>query len=78
MDPITITVRFDVEGSVTPLRFDWQGTTYPVESTGRRWQDQDGQHVLVMVPGGQVFELLFSTDEARWFLKTIPAPRSLA
>lgn len=76
MDPIAITVRFDPQGDPTPLNFVWEGKLYQVDSTGRCWQDQAGKHVLVMVPGGSVFELLFDTAEARWFLKR-PAPQRI-
>jgi exosome complex RNA-binding protein Rrp4 len=35
---------------------------------GRQWQDEDGRHVLVMRPGGQVEELLLSSQSLRWEL----------
>jgi hypothetical protein len=76
MDPIAITVRFDLQGDPTPLNFVWEGKQYQVESTGRRWTDQAGKHILVMVPGGRVFEILFDTAEARWFLKR-PGPQRM-
>ncbi|MEJ2264646.1 MAG: hypothetical protein P8X95_14470 [Anaerolineales bacterium] len=76
MDPIAITVRYDLQGDPTPLNFVWEGRQYQVESTGRRWQDQAGKHVLVMVPGGHVFELVFDSAEARWFLKG-PGPQRM-
>ncbi len=31
-----------------------------------------------MVIGGQVYELLFATQEARWYLKPIVSSRSMA
>jgi hypothetical protein len=68
MENIQVTARFDDQGKVTPLRFVWQGNTYPVDATGRRWQDDKGQHVLVMVPGDRVFELIFIPTNLRWFL----------
>ena len=37
-----------------------------VVEQGRQWQDEDGRHVLVMRPDGQVEELLLSTDTLRW------------
>jgi len=35
---------------------------------GRQWQDENGRHVLVMPPGGQVEELLLSAETLRWEL----------
>jgi hypothetical protein len=75
MEPIEITVRFDLQGNPAPLNFTWQGKAYLVESTGRQWRDDLGQHVLVMIPGGRVFELIYVLAEGRWFLKpTSPQP----
>jgi nicotinamide-nucleotide amidase len=69
MDAIEVTVRFDALGKATPLQFSWRGLEYKVDSTGRRWEDEQGQHILVMIPGGRVFEMLFSPAEQRWYLK---------
>ena len=45
-----------------------------VVEQGRQWQDENGRHVLVMRPGGQVEELLLSAKTLRWEL--VPRPRS--
>ena len=68
MEPVEVTARWDVEGSITPLQFVWKGCIYQVESTGRQWGDAAGRHVLAMVPGGQVYELIFQPESLRWFL----------
>ncbi len=68
MQPIEATAVFSPEGKITPLKFRWHDQLYQVESTGRRWQEADGCHILVMTGGGQMFELLFSAAESRWFL----------
>ena len=77
MEPIEVTSRFDLDGKATPLQFTWQGKNFTVESTGRRWESDQGQHILVMAAGEQVFELLFAPREMRWFLKEISAGRKL-
>jgi hypothetical protein len=69
MEAVEVTARYDKEGKVTPLRFTWQGREYMVEGTGRRWQAQDGLHLLVMAAGERVFELLFVPQNGRWFIK---------
>lgn len=68
MELIEVTARFDSEGKIWPLHFTWQGRSYPVQSTGRRWEDNEGTHILVMVPGDQVFELVFIPAMGRWYL----------
>lgn len=73
MDAIGVTVHYDEQGKATPLQFTWKGRDYRIESTGRRWEDEKGQHILVMVPGGRVFEMLHAADDRRWYLlKTGP------
>jgi hypothetical protein len=57
-----ITVRWEPDGSINPLRFTWQGQDYTVESVGRSWRADDGYHVLCMVAGNLVFELLLTSD----------------
>lgn len=68
MEPVEVTVHFDAQGRITPLSFSWKGGNYRVESAGRRWQDEDGEHILVMVPGSRIYELVFKSGEGRWYL----------
>lgn len=68
MDLIEVDARFSQDGEVLPLRFTWRGDTYPVDSTGRRWKDDRGHHILVMTLGEQVYELVFVPTETRWYL----------
>jgi hypothetical protein len=74
-DPIAVTVHFDEQGGLTPLRFTWQGREYQVESTGRRWYTAIGQHILVMAGAGRLFELIFLADAGRWLLARKGAER---
>jgi hypothetical protein len=76
VEPIEVTARFNPQGEITPLSFVWRGHTYNVESTGRRWQGKDGVYVLVMVPGDQVYRLLFQPEEVRWKLIRGEGPTS--
>ena len=68
MEKIDVKARFDEQGEATPLSFRWEGTDLLVDSVGRRWRDGTGQHVLVMVPGGRVFELQFRSSDGTWYL----------
>ena len=59
MDPIEISLHMDAQGPARPLTFTWRGSVYRVSAVGRRWQADDGEHILVMVaPANRVFELL--------------------
>ncbi len=71
MDAIDVTVQFNAQGEVTPLRFSWNGADYLVESTGRSWDDDEGRHVLVMTPGSRTYELILALPACRWFLKQV-------
>jgi hypothetical protein len=68
MELIQVTANFDLDGKITPIDFTWQGRQYTIESVGRRWRDEQGTHILVMIPGGRVFELLFGSAEGYWYL----------
>ena len=75
MEPIEVTAHFDQQGTITPLDFTWKGSKYTMESTGRRWLDDDGQHLLVMVMSGQVYELIYKKDDWRWYLQRVGPSR---
>ena len=78
MELIEVTTRFDTRGKIIPVNFIWQGEKYPIEATGRSCEDEQGQHVLVMIAGGKVFELLYVHAEARWYLEQTGARRATA
>lgn len=56
-------------GAFAPRHFVWKGHLFPIESTGRQWEDDNGWHILCMVKGGVVFELTFRLKPAGWWLK---------
>jgi hypothetical protein len=78
MQAIEVTAHFDENGKIMPLRFTWKGSVYQIESVGRHWSSEDGQHILVMVPGGRIFELLFACHESRWYLGRVETARLVA
>ena len=69
MEPVEVLVNFDLQGEVISKRFILKKVEYQVVSVGRRWIDEDGLHILVMVPGERVFELLFLPGSGTWFLR---------
>jgi len=72
---VEVSVHKEFNGPWQPDRFIWQGDIYKILEIGRRWQDEDGEHILVMLLGGQVFELILATDQISWYLKPPTAPR---
>jgi hypothetical protein len=78
MEPIEVSARFDSRGKAFPLMFTWQEQTYQVDSLGRRWDDEQGQHILVMIPGGRVFELLYAPLEGHWYMARAAPGRAFA
>ncbi|MDD5468725.1 MAG: CinA family protein [Anaerolineales bacterium] len=67
--PIQVRARFRPDGLVIPESFSWRGRDIPVESVGRRWQDEARQRMLVMAPGGRVYELVHDQAQGEWFIR---------
>jgi hypothetical protein len=68
METIEVTAHFDTSGRVTPTSFVWQSRAYRIEDTGRRWEAQDGLHILVMVANNRAFHLIFDNQKCIWKL----------
>lgn len=75
LEQVEVAARWELDGRFEIRRFAWRGQVFTVESTGRQWEDETGLHVLCMVPGGQVFELVFHLNPAGWM--AIPPSGSL-
>ena len=68
-EQIEVTFRTNTNGKVTPTSFTRQGEIYQVESVGRRWLDDDGQHILVItLPDNRAWEVLYNPDDESWLL----------
>ncbi len=74
VEQVQVSARWKHEGTFEPQQFSWRGKMYRVESTGRDWEDQEGFHVLCMVGGGQVFELIFHLNPAGWSIRPTAKP----
>lgn len=66
LERVKVAARWETDGRFEVRRFEWRGQSLLVESNGRQWEDESGLHVLCMVPGGQVFELIFHLNPAGW------------
>jgi len=78
MESIEVTVRFDEQGTITPLQFTWKSSVHRVESTGRRWVDAAGLHILVMIVDGRMYELTYQSAEGRWYISRTASGRTFA
>lgn len=72
MQPVEVTARFDAKGKIYPLRLVLEGQEHLVVDVGRRWQDETGLHILVILSGFEAKELIYQAGEARWFLNALP------
>ena len=69
MEVIEVVTRQSSVEKVSPRSFIWRDKQYMVESIGRRWQDEKGEHLLVMIePGLRVFELLYDSLDEQWWI----------
>lgn len=68
LEPVKVVAHWEADNRFEIRRFHWRDQSYQPESTGRQWEDERGLHVLCMVPGGQVFELVFSLNPAGWWI----------
>jgi hypothetical protein len=69
-EPTQVEARFDVEGVPLPRTFTWRGRRLQVTGLGRRWEKEEeaglARHFLVMVAGGDRFELVQHAGTGRW------------
>jgi len=57
-------------GSLEPKAIMRDNLEIPITAIGRQWQDELGTHILVMVPGEDVLELIVSTD-SNWYYRRV-------
>jgi hypothetical protein len=74
-EPIAVEAHFDVEGEITPRRFEWQGSLLGVEGVGRCWSEGRERCFNVMAMGGRLFELRLDEEALRWSIAWGPLPR---
>ena len=68
---VDVTAHTNSTGKVLPIRFTWNEKEHQILGIGRRWPAEDGEHILVMIPGDRVVELLYGFDQT-WAIKPIP------
>lgn len=73
MEKIATDCIFAEDGSVRVRRIRHREKWTAVEQ-GRQWRDDDGRHVLVMIGGTDVYEIVLSADTLAWTLKPVQGP----
>ena len=71
-EAIAVEARFEVDGTLRPIAFEWRGQRLIIESYGRHWEKNGIHHFLVMVQSEQVFEIAFVAVENHWHLLRSP------
>lgn len=64
---VGVDCQFGDDGSVEVRQVLWNGRWQTV-GQGRQWVDGNGRHVLIMLPGEQVRELILQPDTLCWHL----------
>jgi hypothetical protein len=64
------------DGVRFPRSFVYLGQEFQIDSIGRRWQADGGEHVLVMIqPNDRVFELLHAGGFGTWYAVSVQPPK---
>jgi hypothetical protein len=71
-----VEATYTSDGWPIPSSVRWNGVTLPIVDIGRRWHEEDGIHVLVMVADGRVFEL--HTNGSLWRAAVMSEPPHFA
>ncbi|MEZ4593757.1 MAG: hypothetical protein R3D55_21820 [Chloroflexota bacterium] len=67
MQQVGVDCQFSEDGSVQVKKVQVNGRWQPV-GQGRQWVDENGRHVLIMLPGNEVRELVLLPDTLHWGL----------
>lgn len=68
MKNVGVDCQFQADGRVTVQRIHLDNQWRTVEQ-GRQWVDHEGRHILVMLPGQPVQELVLGKEMMTWSLR---------
>lgn len=68
MKTVGVDCQFRADGRVVVHRLFLENRTVMVEQ-GRQWVDHEGRHILIMLPGQPVQDLLLRKDTMTWGLR---------
>lgn len=70
---VAVDCIIDESGQVRVRRIRLHDKWQPVEQ-GRQWRDESGQHVLVMLPGDEIREIVLRRDSILWVILPRQSP----
>lgn len=70
METVAVDCRFAEDGVVQVRKVQLNGRWQSV-GQGRQWLDENGRHVLIMLPGDDVRELVLQAGTLRWEMVVI-------
>ncbi|MDT8304486.1 MAG: hypothetical protein RRC07_01010 [Anaerolineae bacterium] len=76
MERIGVACSFEASGRVRVRRIELDGRWTAV-AQGRQWLDEEGRHVLVMLPDEKIKELVLSAHDLAWRLVSRPKPQAI-
>lgn len=65
METVAVDCRFAEDGAVQVRKVQLNGRWQSV-GQGRQWLDENGRHVLIMLPGDDVRELVLQAGALQW------------
>jgi hypothetical protein len=69
-EPTEVEAWIDADGVPVPRAFTWRGQRCAITDLGRRWKEEGDDdlvhHFLVMIAGGDRFELARQASSGRW------------
>jgi len=74
--PIRVGAIFGPGHHIRPVWFDWQQRKYPVREVTYRWQQHDGDTLMLhfaVTDGSALYELAYDTARQTWHLETLEA-----
>ncbi len=72
--PIRVGAIFGPGRQIRPVWFDWQRRKYTIRVTTYRWQQHDGDTLMLhfaVSDGVSLFELAYDTERQTWQLATL-------
>jgi hypothetical protein len=67
MERIEVTSRGQSDGPLDPVAFTAGREIHQVKDVGRRWDSEDGRHMLVMDTRGKTFHLFYQLSDLSWY-----------
>jgi PncC family amidohydrolase len=75
-EPIQVDTKRDKQDRLVPMAFSMGGNRHIIIDWGRRWNEDDSEHMLVRTQDSRTYEIAFDEHEATWRLvRKLRTPR---